>query len=236
MDDLILELTDRQLTLLIALPVAAIMFTILGILILRRDKSYLGNRCFALFFWLSALGLVFNLMYLFSNDVSLIMYGNLASIQSVNASIVALLFGTLVIYKGETETLQSKKSLVLLIALIATIVVQSVIPGSIMVDCSSGACDPTWSILYGTMVLAFTQAIMIAIIILSVRLFKDFSDEMKKKFSLYLIGLIMADLTLLSVTLDNLAIFPGLSSLFSYMNMLVIIGSILIYFGIVRRS
>ena len=132
--------------------------------------------------------------------------------------------------------MQNKKSFLLLIVLIVAIIAQSVIPGSVMVDCSSGACDPTWSILYGTMVLVFTQAIMIAIIVLSVRLFKDFSEEMKKKFSLYLIGLIMADITLLSVTLDNLAIFPGLSSLFSYMNMLVIIGSIFIYFGIVRRS
>ncbi|MFX0100030.1 MAG: hypothetical protein ACFFCS_10660 [Candidatus Hodarchaeota archaeon] len=234
---MLFEITDRQLTLLIALPVAAIIFVILGILILRRDKDYLGNKCFALFFWLSALGLGFNLMYLFSTNIPLVKYGNLASIQSVNASVVALLFGTLVLYKGETEIVQNKKSLVLLIAFIAAIVFQCLIPDSIIVvEPEPGSLDPTWSIPYGLTVLVFTQLIMIAIIVLSAQLFKDFSAEIKKKFSLYLIGLIMADITLLTITLDNLPILAELSSIFSYLNMLVIIGSILIYFGIVRRS
>ncbi|MFX1298092.1 MAG: hypothetical protein ACFFD2_24980, partial [Promethearchaeota archaeon] len=112
-----IEITPRVITVLIAFPTVIGIFAVLGILILRKDIKYWGNRFYALFFWIVAAGLTFNVSYIFSENLSIIKILNITTIECVNVGIIALLLGNLVIYKGEQYIIGNKKSCLSILAI-----------------------------------------------------------------------------------------------------------------------
>lgn len=93
-----IELTSRILTLAIVFPIVSALFIILGYLVLRKDSRYWGNRFFAMFFWATALTLIFNLSYLFSDNDTFIETMNLITAETVIVGLIGLLLGVLIIY------------------------------------------------------------------------------------------------------------------------------------------
>ena len=226
-------LTPRQLTLSIAFPIVIVAFIILGILILRKDKNYWGNRLFALFFWIVAVALGFNLTYLFSTDYLMILILNEVTIFLINGAIIAILFGTLVIYKGEETIIKNKKTYISLIGLAVIILIQ------ILLSYGNGVSvdnDPYWSLEFGIYELVFSQFILITVFYCSYLFYRELSKDMKNKFRWFLVGLIFLDITLVSITIDNMNIIPGYGTIGAILNFMVVIGAFLIYLGIVRRN
>jgi hypothetical protein len=226
-------LTPRQLTLSIAFPIVIVAFIILGILILRKDKNYWGNRLFALFFWIVAVALGFNLSYLFSTDHLMILILNEVTIFLINGAIIAILFGTLVIYKGEETIIKNNKTYISLIVLAVIILIQ------IFISYGNGVSvenDPYWSLEFGIYELVFSQFILITVFYCSFLFYRELSKDMKNKFRWFLVGLIFLDITLVSITIDNMNIIPGYGSIGAILNFMVVIGAFLIYLGIVRRN
>jgi hypothetical protein len=210
-----------------------VIFVILGYLVLRKDSKYWGNRCFALFFWITAATLGFNLLYLFSTDTAFISTMNIVTAETANLSIMAVLIGILVIYKGEREIIQSKKIYTFMILMAVLVIIHVCIPNAVYVIDN----DPKWSYPFGIYELVFSQGLMVATFYFSFAFYRDLSPEIRKKFVKYLIGLAFLDLTLVSVTIDNLDIFgAAYSTIGALLNFCVVIAAILIWLGIVRRE
>jgi hypothetical protein len=227
-----MDFTPRQITLAIAFPIVIILFIVLGILILRKDRKYWGNRLFCGFFWAVALALSFNISYLFSNNETLIVFLNMATIEMVNLAIITLFLATLVIYKGEEEIMHTKKIYALLIGLIQLIVIHLFVPGVTVFTMP----DPSWLPPFGTYEAIFSQTLIVLIFYFSFTFYRELSPEIRKKFKRYLIGLIFLDITLISVTIDNMNVFGDAYTMIgAALNFCVVVGAILIYFGIVRR-
>lgn len=227
-----MDFTPRMYTLAIAFPIVIIIFVVLGILILRKDSKYWGNRLFCGFFWAVAVALTFNIIYLFSQNPPLIQILNIATIDTVNLAIIVLVLATLVIYKGEEEIMRSKKIYALLIGLVLLVVVHLFIPGvSVGVD-----FDPSWLVPFGTYEFIYSQTLIIFIFYISFTFYKELGPEIQKKFKRYLIGLIFLDITLISITIDNMNLLgPSYAMIGAALNFCVVVGAILIYYGIVRR-
>ena len=227
-----LELTSRQITLVIAFPIVIAIFIVLGILVLRKDSKYWGNRFFAAFFWATALTLVFNLLYLFSTDNAYITAMNLLTATMAVIGIIGLLLGILVVYKGEDEIMKGTKIYLILGLFIALSIIPVILPGAVYVV----AYDPQWSLNMVIYELVFSQSLMVAIYYFSFQFYKELTPEMKTKFKKYLIGIAFLDLTFISVAIDNWGIFGDSYAIIgSALNFCVVIGAILIYLGIVRR-
>jgi hypothetical protein len=224
-------LTPRQITLAIAFPIVIAIFIVLGILVLRKDSKYWGNRFFALFFWLTALALSFNLSYLFVPNDAFVRVMNTATIFTVNTGIIALFLGNLIIYKGEDAIVQNKRAILILGILGAIIIGHLFVPAVISV-----AYDPRWISFFGFYELIFSQAMLVTVFYISFRFYRELEADIRKKFRNYLIGVLFLDITLLSITIDNMNVFgPGYATIGALLNFCVVIGAILIYFGIVRR-
>jgi len=231
-----MELTSRQITLAIAFPIVIAIFIVLGILVLRKDSKYWGNRFFASFFWATALTMVFNLLYLFSEDQPYIAVMNLLTAAMAVIGIIGLLLGILVVYKSEDVIVNSYRVYLILGVCIALIIVQVAIPGAVYFD-NPSSFDPRWSPTMGIYELLLSQALIIAVYYSSFQLYRELTSEMRTKFQKYLIGLAFLDLTFISVAIDNLNIFGDAYSLVgSALNFCVVIGALLIYLGIVRRK
>ena len=222
----------RTITISIAFSIVATIFFVLGALVLRKDPKYLGNRTLTSFFWLSGAAMIINLIYLFSQNTLFITGMNYASIICINFGSVGIFMSSLVIFKGENSIKQNKKILISLIILVLLIIIHLFIP-SVQV---AGDYNPYWEIPYGLYELFFSQIMVAFTYIFSFKFYGELSSEMKNKFKRYLIGLLFMDVTFLSITIDNMNIFPELSLIFQLLNFSMVAGAFFIYFGIVRKG
>lgn len=235
-----IELTTRQITLTIAFPIVIFLFILLGIIVLRKDSRYWGNRFFASFFWATALTLAFNLLYLYSTDISYVSSMNLVTAEMAIVGIMGLLLGILVVNKGENTIIHNIKTYLLLGLFATLIVIQVILPGAVyivvtVVD-SVVVLDPQWALNMVLYELAFSQSLIFAIYYFSFKFYKELTPELKTKFRRYLIGLAFLDLTFISVAIDNWGIFgAAYADIGGVLNFCVVIGAILIYLGIVRK-
>ncbi|MHA1231106.1 MAG: hypothetical protein ACTSRP_15180 [Candidatus Helarchaeota archaeon] len=227
-----MEFTPRQITLSIAFPIVIAVFIYLSYKILKKDINYWGNRLFALFFGSTAVALIFNLTYLYSQNESIILILNLITIEIINIGILNLLTGTLVLSKGVERIIKSKTIYILLISFSIIIIIHILISGN---NTIISEYDPSWSIHFGLYELIFSQLVLLSVIVFSIIMYRDLSLQMKKKFRWFIIGLFFLDTTLISITIDNMNLFEWFNTISSIFNFMVVIGAILIYLGIIRK-
>ncbi len=174
---------------MIAFPIVIAIFIILGILVLRKDSEYWGNRFFALFFWITALGLLVNLPVVFLEDPSfsqIITTLRFTSLETINIALFTLLLGILVVYKGEGEIVQ-RKIIVGLLAILAIVII-----GQILIPSGFGilipSLEPKWSIPFGIYEFVISQALIILTFYFARKLYLESSEQTRPKFMKFLIG------------------------------------------------
>ncbi len=228
------EITPRIITLLIAFPIVIGIFTLLGILVIRKDRNYWGNRLYSLFFWIIAVGLTCNVSYVLSDNLLLIKTLNITTLECVNVGIIALLLGNLVIYKGEPAIIGTKKTTLFILTMLLTITAHVFTPDVITIP---GEASVIWTLPFGVFEIIFSQIIILSTLYISSIIYKELPQELRSKFKWFLIGLVSMDISLLSITLLNMQILPSTSLIPFIINFSCLIcGSILIYFGIVRKK
>ncbi|NVM31509.1 MAG: hypothetical protein HWN65_21915 [Candidatus Helarchaeota archaeon] len=233
-----MELTERQLNLLIAFPIFIAIAIILGLLILRRDPKYWGNRLFFLSFTFNGLALLFNLFYLFSQVKAQVITLNIISILMINIATISMVLAILVLYRGENAVIGSKTTLYFLIAVIIVLTIHVLLPGGVSTRTTVSVPPeivPLWGLHFGIYQMVFSEVMFIAVYYISIKLYKELSDEMKRKFKRFLFGGVFINLTLLSVSIDNMYIFANYEIIGGLLNLGALIGVILIYYGIVRK-
>ncbi|MFX1452949.1 MAG: hypothetical protein ACFFCM_19085 [Promethearchaeota archaeon] len=225
-------LTSRQISYALVFPIVIVIAVILGLLVLRKDRKYWGNRFFAFTFWFFALGVGLNFIYLFSYDSFIIAFLNYLSICCVGGGSISLLLGILVIYKGENEIIQNKLTYFFIIMMIVVMIIQGLIPEGIRVE----LYVPKWSIPYGIYSIIFGQALFFSILFFSIKLYRELSSEMQRKFFIFILGMICENISITSIFIKNMYIIPGYELIDGLFNLLAFISVILIYFGIIRRQ
>ena len=229
-------LTERQIGLLIAFPVFIFIAIILGLLILRRDSRYWGNRLFFIAFVFNALALLFNLLYLFSTESPVSSSLNITSITCINCGLCSMILAILVLYKGENEVIGNKNTYIFLLITSVVIIIQVLLPAGVGVVNVAGELVPQWSLYFGLYQIVFGLIYFILLLSYAIQLYREISPEMQKKFKRFLIGGVFVYLTMLSVSINNMRIIPGYEEIAAIFNLGAFIGIILIYYGIVRRD
>lgn len=229
-----IEITSRVIVILIAFPIVVGIFTILGVLLLRKDIGYWGNRLYALFFWIVAVGLFFNILYVFFEDIVVLKCFNITTIECVNIGLITLLLGNLVIFKGEKAIFPNVKTYLFILAMIITIIAHIYTPDVIV-----STEDPPiiWTLPFGLYQLIFSQFVMITIIYLSLIFYRELTHELRGKFQRYLVGLLLLNGALLIITLGNMQIIQiGNIIISSILFLCLVLGAFLIYLGVVRKK
>jgi len=229
-----LDLNPRLIVVLIAFPIVVGIFVILGILVLRKDINYWGNRLYALFFWIVAAGLAFNVVYALFDNLIIIRNFNITTIECVNIGIIALFLGNLVIYKGEHEITRNKRVYFFGVLMILTIIAHICTPKVIT---STEEPQLMWKLPFGLFELIFSQMFLGIIIYFSLIFYRELTPELQKKFRRYIIGLTLLDVALLLIILGNMHIIPTSEISISIILFLcLVLGALLIYLGIVRQK
>jgi hypothetical protein len=225
------DLDSRQIGLLVTFPTFIIIAFVLGILILRRDRYYKANQFFALAFWFNGIALLFNLIYLFSQDTLVISILNKASISSINIGLIIMVFGILTLYKGENWINETKSLYGFIVLLIILLIVQNCLPVGVNIS----EYTPKWSLQFGIFQMLFGQSLFVGLLYFSIMLYRELSEEIKRRFKRFVLGTIFINLTATSVAIQNMQLFVNYEYIAGILNLGAFIGIILIYFGIIRR-
>ncbi|MDD1777760.1 MAG: hypothetical protein LUQ65_06275 [Candidatus Helarchaeota archaeon] len=225
------DLTSRQIGVLFTFPIFIIIAIILGILILRRDPHYKANQFFALAFFSVSAALLFNLIYLFSQDTFLISTLNKASIGAINVGVIIMLFGILTLYKGEHWIKETKTLYLFIILLIILLTVLNFLPVYVNIP----EFTPIWSLQFGIFQLVFGQSLFVGLLYFSILLYRELSTEIKHRFKRFVLGTIFINLTATSIAIQNMRLFENYEPIAAVLNLGAFIAIILIYFGIIRR-
>lgn len=224
-------LTPRQINFGIGFSIIVAFTIVLGILILRKDAKYWGNRFFALTFFFFGAGIVLNLIYLFSYNPLVIAILNYLSVSCITSGTTCLLLGILVIYKGEDVIVRNYLTYLFIILIGVIILIHGLIPNGVRVEFNV----PKWSIVFGLYEIILGQAIFFSIVYFSIKLHQELTPPMQKKLKYFVIGLIFSNISITSIVIKNMDIIVGYQQIDSILNFMMIVSFIFIYFGIIRR-
>ncbi|MBD3228277.1 MAG: hypothetical protein GF329_08805 [Candidatus Lokiarchaeota archaeon] len=223
---------SRVISTSVITPIIAIIFVILILLTLKRDKDYLANKFLVFFYILIIIACITQLIYLYSSNIVFITYGNLFTITSLNLGSFFLFLSILVIYRGETYFFRDKKIIFMMFLILFFIITEIFLVEGISV---SENYKPVWSMNFGFCQFILSQGIIAIQFFLSVKIYKKVIGSVRNKFRYFIIGIGLLDVHLIWLIIYNLNIIPLVESFGTIFQLCGLIGAFLLYYGMIQK-
>ncbi|MFX1337298.1 MAG: hypothetical protein ACFFDK_01670 [Promethearchaeota archaeon] len=214
-----------------------IFFLVLSFLILRKNKHRL-NLTICGFFIFIFLGGLFNAIYVILTtqvDESVVVALHIITYIFFCLAQIFLLMFNLILWKSE-KLFTIKKQLIILGIYCALLFVLFFIPEGVRIN-ESTYYRPQWNLqffIYANIV--WIGYAVIPTLYTSIKLYQAFEDpKIKKRWKIYVIGMIMIYVELFGVGVMILINDPFLRAVWNIYDVCVLIGAFLIYYGVVRQ-
>ncbi len=212
-------------------------FLVLSFLVLRKNKHRL-NFTICGFFVLIFLGGLCNAIYALLTthvDESIVVALHIITYIFFCLAQIFLLLFNLILWKSE-KLISLKKQLIILGVYSALLTILFFIPEGVRIN-ENTHYRPQWNLqffIYANII--WIGFAMIPTLYISLKLYKMFEDlEIKKRWRIYMIGMIMIYVELFGVGIMILINDPFLRQIWNIYDVSVLIGAFLIYYGIVRQ-
>ena len=228
--------TTRILTVFVAQGLVFAFFLFLAIKILKRDTKRL-NIIFSAFYISAVIGSFVNFIYIFLEDVPIILILNFITNFCIFYSPTFLLVFNLVLLKSEKVINTSKQLIILIvygIAMICMIIfLFTPLPGvTLNVNLS-----PHWSIEFFLYVLIVETIIVIPLLYLSIQIYRKFEDvNLKKKWKFFIYGFCALIIFMYGIFVSNTLDEPIFRTIILGIGVILgLAGGYLMYFGVGRQ-
>jgi hypothetical protein len=226
----LLELSSSRIILLALYGFLAIIFLILGTKVSRRGQKTPQTAHIVRFFFFIGFSLVINVLYAPIADEVIQRIGNNSLLLLVTMGVANLMLFTLSVRYSELE-LTKTRSLLIEICVFVLSAVYYFIPGGTTIVPPDYA--PLWStsfLIYG---MILTNFLMFMALVIGFKVRKQMENPaLKRKFSLFLIGLLFLEILLITTFLGNGGILVGTLRLLLTLSILP--GAFLVYAGVGR--
>jgi hypothetical protein len=157
-----------------------------------------------------------------------------------------LLLAFIAVLKGEKMFFRDKMNLFLIIIISAIIIIDFIwgvfglqiysfyIPPGIGVV--SGSTKPLWNIPFGVFNIILTQIMILIIIFISIKISRQSKGGVKKKFRLFILGVLILDIHLIFLPITNMNILPILNDYLIIYQIAGILGSFLLFLGLYKKE
>ncbi|MBD3256234.1 MAG: hypothetical protein GF383_14140 [Candidatus Lokiarchaeota archaeon] len=212
------------------------MFFII-IKILKRNPFNRLNQIFALFYFSMMMAIFINAVYITFSDVHLETLATLLNITAFYFSCLAAGFLFLCISLLYKPSFMVKtKNQLLFIAFYGGILLYLffIEGGAKVVILDTGTqLAPVWNLLFVGYALSILIATLIISLLMSVKVYRDFTDvSLAKRFKYFIIGTICFYYIPLGVSVSNLINITAIRIFFTFTASVIFIGAIFIYYGI----
>ncbi|MBN1801811.1 MAG: hypothetical protein JW891_09915 [Candidatus Lokiarchaeota archaeon] len=229
----------RLITVYVVQGLLFVVLLFIAYKILKRDKKRL-NQIFSGFYISLVIGLLFNFIYLPFEDDPMVLYMNYLTNLFVYSGVVFLVVFCLILLKSE-KAVDTKLQLLVILGIYLVfgigMMTLNLFPET-RVEFTGKDFAPVWPFpFFIFMLLAFTLANFIPLCYLLYKIFNQFSDaELKKKWLFFSVGVIFILSYGYLVFLNNFSNNDSFRTITSYLGfILVLSGSILMYFGVGRQ-
>ncbi|MFX0073555.1 MAG: hypothetical protein ACFFAO_20960 [Candidatus Hermodarchaeota archaeon] len=211
-----------------------IFFLILGILILRRKKGRI-NVIFSGFFISTFIGVLLNVIYATLTDVNAIRVLNFWTYFFGTFAMIFLMVFNLIVYKSE-KIIDSQKQLTIIIIFGVLLLLSVFIPDSIIIRKENNYV-PQWSIFYVLYYVIITMAIaIIPAIFYAIKIYQKMeSPEIKKKWTFYVIGVLMFYTWWLGISFINVINDPTIRLIWNIISLSLFLCAYFMYYGVGRQ-
>lgn len=227
-------------------PILITMIIFLGVRVLQRKRANI-NLVFSLFFLITGVSLIFNLIYMINDgttylipDAQYVWWNNAINV-AVSCSWIFLYCFVMIVKKSEVE-FTPKKQLAHIALYVALMCVLFVIPDGVQpttYDLTAGVSRrPLWSAVYALYGIALVSVVAIASIVQTIIVYRNFEDQTVKKKFLYIIaGLVLLYIMHTGNYVANAEFFgPGYRDIQTYVTILIIPSVILLYLGMGKKN
>jgi len=211
-----------------------IFFLYIAYLILKRDKKRLNVILSAMFIFVF-IGVLFNVIYAFLEDVFIIGILTRITVFFLFAAAVFPVVFNLILLKSE-KIIDSKKQFLIIFGYLALVFLALLIPGGIVIEPSNNYV-PQWSFeLFIVMLIISISYTAIPFIITAWKIYKKFEDnELKKKWKYYMYSMPFYHVNSAMVTLSNFLNDPNFRLMWNAVALVLYLIAYLIYFGVGKQ-
>lgn len=212
-------------------------FLVLSFLILRKNNHRLNFTICGFFIFIFLGGLVNAIYVLLTThvDESIVVALHILTYIFFCLAQMFLLLFNLILWKSE-KLFTLRKQLIILGLYLAFLLVLFFIPEGVRIN-ENTHYRPQWNLLFFIYAnIVWMGFAMIPTLYTSLKLFRIFEDpEIKKRWKIYLIGIIMIYIELFGVGVMILINDPYLRQIWNIYDVSVLIGAFFIYYGVVRQ-
>ncbi len=203
-----------------------VLFLVFAVKLYRRGQRSQHKAYIVKFFLYVVLGLFLNILYAPVDDIIIQELGNKSVIFLTTMGIINLVFFTYTIFRS-TQEFAHKKSMIAEAILACIAAIYFILP----IDFIMPGYSPYWPELMVSLALILTQSLFVIAIGLGIIIVFRMTDSvMKKRFWMFLVGLLMFEMVLLTTILRNGQLIPGIILLI--FGLFMIPGGIFVYLGV----
>jgi len=217
--------TDRIITIYGIYLSLAIIFSIMAAKLIKRGDESLRKKFIIQLFLFLEIGLFLNALYAPIDNLLIQTIGNKTVIFLSTLGMGNLFLFIIGVKKSEVEFTPKH-------AIISELIMAVISAGYYAIPIEFGPTyAPIWPGLFLIYSIIITQTLFISSIVLGINMFRGMQDPLiRKKFIMFLIGLICIELVLIQTYLKNGQFVT--SPLLNLMGLSIIPGGLLIYFGV----
>ncbi len=213
-----------------------LFFAFLGVKLLKRDMKDRLNQLISLFFLTTSLGLLINLIYATIIDPSLqdlVNFLNILTIFMMCVGVGFLLLSLVIINNPQETSTKFQVLFMLLISSISSILFFIPDGAEVKITTNNEQLFPVWSFTFSATILIILLSMIITSGYLSIKIIRKFKTPiMVKKMKYFILGMCCFYYMVIVVPISNYLNIPFLRQLLTYTYFIIIIGAVLVYYGI----
>lgn len=223
----------RDLVVYGAFGTTSLIMLLLAVLTLRKDPKYLANITLAAAFGMIFLAMALNVVaYLFVRGQPPFLFLFKLIYMFSTASLVFIMETLLIIYKGP-KFAASKKGLGMFAVMLGGCLL---IPFCTLSEFTPKYSLVVWTDSFSTTVLSLNIIYFSSVLLVSFKLSSRLGQSVKRRFSRFLQGIILLGTAYLLIIMTLTQIIPAISIFGPAVFIMIILGGMFMYRGIIRHS
>jgi hypothetical protein len=209
-------------------------FLFIGLKVLKRETKGL-NLILSLFYFLSALGVIINIIYvnIFVEDI--VRFLHFLTYFTLCLSLIFLLLFVLLLYKSD-RIITLKVQLAILMIFSGFLISMWFIPGGIVInETTSWKPDWSWPFFIYSVIVCSSLAI-IPTIYFSFKIYSSFKhDILKKRWKYFIIGILVYFFLYYGTSLSNTLADPTFRLIWSLISLISLVSLYFIFYGVAKQ-
>ncbi|MHA1291572.1 MAG: hypothetical protein ACTSQJ_02760 [Promethearchaeota archaeon] len=230
--------TSRVIQVFVVQLGMGIVYLLIALLILKRDRKRL-NQIFSAFYLTIAAATIVNVIYVAIELNPIVSILHFITVYLFFLGPAFLLIFNLILLKSE-KVIDNKKQILIIggysVILFITMILTATLPDQMQINEDTGWV-PVWGLTFVfTLLITYTIIALIPVTITSIQVFSKFEDtQLKKKWMFFILSVFILFIYFYFVPLRNASSDETFRNMVSYLGLMLYVTAFMLYYGVGRQ-